>query len=229
MYCPLYIKTDYSLLSSLIKVDDLVDSLRKKNITSCAIVDDNLYGTMEVIHKFEKAGIKPIIGLDLKDILLYAKTSEGYYNLVKIETIKNKRELEFENIKKYKDGLICICFDLNSFNKYKNIFNHIYIGVSNKKEEASFKDYNTVFIKKTLYLEKNLYKYLPYVFMIRDGKTIKDGIEFEYRDNYLYNSSEVFDIVSTKSINNTLEIAAMCNVSLKKELFMPKYDVEDPK
>ena len=229
MYCPLYIKTDYSLLSSLIKVDDLVDSLRKKNITSCAIVDDNLYGTMEVIHKFEKAGIKPIIGLDLKDILLYAKTSEGYYNLVKIETIKNKRELEFENIKKYKDGLICICFDLNSFNKYKNIFNHIYIGVSNKKEEASFKDYNTVFIKKTLYLEKNLYKYLPYVFMIRDGKTIKDGIEFEYRDNYLYDSSEVFDIVSTKSINNTLEIAAMCNVSLKKELFMPKYDVEDPK
>ena len=118
MYCPLYIKTDYSLLSSLIKVDNLIDSLKKKSITSCAIVDDNLYGTMEVIHKFEKAGIKPIIGLDLKKILLYAKTSEGYYNLVKLETIKNKRELEFEDIKHYKDGLICICFDLDNYNKY---------------------------------------------------------------------------------------------------------------
>ena len=58
MYTPLYIKTDYSLLSSLIKIDDLIDNLKKKNISSCAIVDDNLYGTMEVTHKFKKAGIK---------------------------------------------------------------------------------------------------------------------------------------------------------------------------
>ena len=28
MYCPLYIKTDYSLLSSLIKVDDLIENLK---------------------------------------------------------------------------------------------------------------------------------------------------------------------------------------------------------
>ena len=101
MYTPLYVKTDYSLLSSLIKIDELVENLKKKNISSCAIVDDNLYGTMEVIHKFNKAGIKPIIGLDLKEILLYAKTSEGYYNLVKIETLKNE-ELKFE----YRNSII---------------------------------------------------------------------------------------------------------------------------
>ena len=29
MYTPLYIKTDYSLLSSLIKIDDLVENLKK--------------------------------------------------------------------------------------------------------------------------------------------------------------------------------------------------------
>ena len=229
MYCPLYVKTDYSLLSSLIKVDDLVISLKKKGITSCAIVDDNLYGTMEVFHKFSKAGIKPIIGLDLNDILLYAKSSKGYYNLVKIETIKNKRELVFEDIKKYSADLICICFDKDNYDLYKSIFKYIYIGVSDKKEENVFKDYETVFIKKTLYLDKTLYKYLPYVFMIRDGKTIKDGIEFLYQDNYLYDESLVFDLVSPKSINNTLEIANMCDISFKKELFMPKYDVDDSK
>ena len=92
MYTPLYVKTDYSLLSSLIKIDELVECLKKKNISSCAVVDDNLYGTMETIHKFNKAGIKPIIGLSLKEIILYAKTSEGYYNLVKIETLKNNAD-----------------------------------------------------------------------------------------------------------------------------------------
>ena len=158
MYCPLYVKTDYSLLSSLIKIDDLILSLKEKNITSCAIVDDNLYGTMEIIHKFHKNGIKPIIGLDLKDTLLYVKTTEGYYNLIKIETIKNKRELSIEDLKKYKDGLICICFNKDTFDKYKKIYSDIYIGVSNKKEESEYKEYNTVYINKKLYIEKHLYK-----------------------------------------------------------------------
>lgn len=229
MYCPLYVKTDYSLLSSLIKVDDLIENLKKKNLTSCAVVDDNLYGTMEIVTKFKKNGLHPIIGLDLKNILLYVKNEEGYYNLVKIETNKNFNTLNDEVLKKYSKGLICISFDLENYTKYKDIFSDIFIGVANKKEEEKFLDYPTVYINKTLYLEKALYKYLPYVFMIRDGKTISDGLEFIYQDNYLYEKEEVIPKVSSKSINNTLKISDMCNISFKKELFMPKYDVEDSK
>lgn len=229
MYCPLYVKTDYSLLSSLIKVDDLIENLKKKKFTSCAVVDDNLYGTMEIVTKFRKNGLHPIIGLDLKNILLYVKNEEGYYNLVKIETNKNFNTLNDEVLKKYSKGLICISFDLENYTKYKDIFSDIFIGVANKKEEEKFLDYPTVYINKTLYLEKALYKYLPYVFMIRDGKTISDGLEFIYQDNYLYEKEEVIPKVSSKSINNTLKISDMCNISFKKELFMPKYDVEDSK
>ena len=229
MYTPLYVKTDYSLLSSLIKIDELVENLKKKNISSCAIVDDNLYGTMEVIHKFNKAGIKPIIGLDLKEILLYAKTSDGYYNLVKIETLKNKDELSQESLIKYSNDLILICFNKETYNMYKDSFTDIFIGIKNKKEEELYKDEETVYINKTLYLEKALYKYLPYIFMIRDGKTISDKIEFIYQDNYILTSDEVMQKVSSKSINNTLKIESMCNISFKKELFMPKYDTEDSK
>ena len=229
MYTPLYVKTDYSLLSSLIKIDELVENLKKKNISSCAVVDDNLYGTMEVIHKFNKAGIKPIIGLDLKEILLYAKTSEGYYNLVKIETLKNKGQLSQENLVKHSNNLILICFNKETYNKYKDNFNDIFIGIKNKQEEELYKQEETVYINKTLYLEKALYKYLPYIFMIRDGKTISDKIEFIYQDNYILTSDEVMQKVSSKSINNTLKIESMCNISFKKELFMPKYDTEDSK
>lgn len=229
MYCPLYVKTDYSLLSSLVKVDDLIEKLKKKNLTSCAVVDDNLYGTMEIVTKFKKNGLHPIIGLDLKNILLYVKNEEGYYNLVKIETNKNFNTLNDEIIKKYSKGLICISFDLENYTKYKDIFSDIFVGVANKKEEEKFLDYPTVYINKTLYLEKALYKYLPYVFMIRDGKTISDGLEFIYQDNYLYEKEEVIPKVSSKSINNTLKISDMCNISFKKELFMPKYDTKDSK
>lgn len=54
---------------------------------------------MEIIHKFKSASIKPIIGLDLDKILLYVMNEEGYYNLVKIETLKNKGTLDIECLK----------------------------------------------------------------------------------------------------------------------------------
>ena len=92
MYSPLYIKTEYSLLSSLIKIDNLIEKCKACNINSLAICDDNLFGTMEFIKKCNKNNIKPIIGLDIKylssNILLYAKNINGYHNLIKLEGIK---------------------------------------------------------------------------------------------------------------------------------------------
>ena len=46
-YAPLWIKTDYSILSSLIKIDDLIKELSLFNIKACSICDDNLYGVIE--------------------------------------------------------------------------------------------------------------------------------------------------------------------------------------
>ena len=83
-YAPLWIKTDYSILSSLIKIDDLIDILSSNNINVAAICDDNLYGVMEFYDKCKKSNIKPIIGLEVKleyTILLYAKNYHGYQNL----------------------------------------------------------------------------------------------------------------------------------------------------
>ena len=45
MYVPLKITTDYSILKSLIKIDDLITFLNEKKISSCGICDENLYGS----------------------------------------------------------------------------------------------------------------------------------------------------------------------------------------
>jgi len=92
MYIPLFIKTDYSLLSSLIKIDNLITYLKKNNITSCAITDDNLFSCMEVVTKCKKNGIKPIIGLEIKindnSVLLYAKNENGYKTTDSLRAMK---------------------------------------------------------------------------------------------------------------------------------------------
>ena len=64
-YTPLWIKTDYSILTSLIKIDDLINMLSKEKVSACAICDDNLFGTMEFYNKCKKKNIKPIIGLEV--------------------------------------------------------------------------------------------------------------------------------------------------------------------
>lgn len=61
MLVPLKIKTEYSLLKSTIKVDTLITFLKKHNITSCAICDDNLYGVMEFFTKMMTNGLTPIM------------------------------------------------------------------------------------------------------------------------------------------------------------------------
>ena len=136
MYCPLFIKTDYSLLSSLIKVDDLILALKRYNISSFAFCDNNLFGVMEIVNKCKKNDIKAIIGLEIKfnnnRILLYAKSDVGYHNLCHIETIKNDTSLNVDILSKYSKDIICISFMDNDDRKILNeIYSDFYIGVNN--------------------------------------------------------------------------------------------------
>mgnify|MGYP002513002644 CR=1 FL=1 len=52
MYIPLFNKSNYSLLSSLLKIDDIVSYAKENNISEIAIADTNMYGTMEFINKY---------------------------------------------------------------------------------------------------------------------------------------------------------------------------------
>ena len=104
MYIPLYNITNYTLLSSLIKIDDLIEYAKKNNISSISITDKNMFGTMEFIKKCEKNNIKPVIGLELEldefIIVIYAKNYDGYKNLIKLSTIQNEKKINYWRYKK---------------------------------------------------------------------------------------------------------------------------------
>ena len=60
----LHTHSHYSLLDGLIKIDDLVDEAVKLGMPAIALTDHgNMYGTVE-FYKLQKAGIKPIIGVE---------------------------------------------------------------------------------------------------------------------------------------------------------------------
>ena len=132
MYIPLFNKSNYSLLSSLLKVSDLIDHAKKQNISSIAIADTNMYATMEFIKKCETESIKPIIGLHISlddfSIVLYAKNYDGYKSLIKLSTIQNEKQVTIEDIKKYSNELIAVLpyQDKDKYKELTNIYKELY-------------------------------------------------------------------------------------------------------
>src|SRR5690606_28941912 len=80
-YVPLYIKTNNSLLSSMIKISDLIKKAKELNFKALTITDTNMYGVMEFYKNCLENNIKPIVGLEINlnklPILLYSMNYTG--------------------------------------------------------------------------------------------------------------------------------------------------------
>lgn len=232
MFTSLYVKTNYSLLSSLVSIDNLILYAVEHKLSALAICDDNMTSTKIFYDKCIKNNIKPIIGLDLKynnsNILMYAKNFIGYQSLIKLSTISSERDITITDLETYNNDVVVVLpyKDFALYNELTRMYNNLYIGVLNKIEEKeSYKvTKNVVFINKVLYLNKDHEKYLKYLFMIRDSKTIADDVTF--KDNYNYMLlSDAISLVSNETLNNTNVIADMCNLELsKRDDLLPVYD-----
>jgi len=101
----LHVHSHYSLLDGLPKIEEILDYAKEQGMDSVALTDHGvLYGAVEFYKKAQKAGIKPIIGVEMYmafesmhqkrpniddkryHLVLLVKNEEGYRNLVKLIT-----------------------------------------------------------------------------------------------------------------------------------------------
>ena len=217
---PLYIKTDNSLLSSLIKIDDLIKYAKNKNINSLAITDDSMYGCIEFYIKCRENNIKPIIGLEINNIVLYAINYNGYKNLIKLSTIKSKELVDINILRKYSDDLLCIVpyHNLNNYDDYK-FYKYLYKGYTNLDEKNSING-NKIYLNEVLYLEEKDKDYLKYLYAIKKGVTVNE-ININKHDNYLLSYQMYQDETNE-------EIIELCNLELPlHQDLLPVYDCPD--
>jgi DNA polymerase-3 subunit alpha len=87
----LRVTSSYSLLTSVITIDEYINFGKKNNLTFLSLADEYvLYGVYEFYQACINAKIKPIIGVKLTyllsgeslDITIYAKNYRGYQNLL---------------------------------------------------------------------------------------------------------------------------------------------------
>lgn len=122
---PLHTHSVYSLLDSLIKIEDYVSWGKKNNMKALAITDHgSLASCIKFFKECNKQGIKPILGfeaymtLDLDEqvrdnyhIILLAKNKTGWLNLIKLHNLSYynfyyKPRITFEDLEKYSEGII---------------------------------------------------------------------------------------------------------------------------
>ena len=129
----LHTHSHYSLLNALPKIDTLVNTAKKNEMTALALTDNcNLYGAIEFYKACKKKEIKPIIGIDAyvayrsrhdkvsgidKEryrLVLLAENEIGYKNLIKLVTYAHlegfyyKPRIDRDLMEKYGEGLIAI-------------------------------------------------------------------------------------------------------------------------
>ena len=196
-YIYLGVVTDYTLLSSLIKIDSLIDYCINNKFKCVGILNDNLYSTMEFYNKCIKNNIKPVIGLikyiDDKKYYVYPKNYDGLIDL-------------FND--KLSDNLICVIPYKSNELFYKLDYKYKYISYLNKDElkNSLLITNNVVSINEIYAFNKEDSKYVNYLNMIDNGLTISDYSFNDYSNNIFFDRYDQFDISSTNKFVSSIDI-----------------------
>ena len=226
MYIPLLNKSDYSLLSSLIKLDDLIKYAKDNNIKSLGLTDNNLYGAQEFIKLCKKNNIKPILGLELvinnKKIYLFCRNYNGYKNLCYINN--NEKSTDFINNNSGDLFMVLPYSSISLYDEFK--LKDKYIGYSNITEKNEINSNNKIYFNEHLCIEKEDIKYLKYLYLIRDGKTIDEN-DYVISENCYINSKKINSILDENDFKIYKEIYENTNLEMIKNDLLPRYSNDE--
>ncbi len=219
MFAPLGVKTDYSLLKSLIKVDDYISYGINNGLSTLGILDNNLCSSHIFYELCKKNSIKPIIGLDIVidnyNIFLYPTNYDGLVRLFKLTNLDN---ISIGVLNDYKENVICV-IPISSSDIYdvvSKIFAKVFVSYSNKEEEisASLITKDIVYINDTRVIDKKNAKYINYLNLINDNKKLGDIELVNYDD-------KVIQIVD----KDTSNLTDLINIEFPTgKRFIPVYD-----
>jgi DNA polymerase-3 subunit alpha len=176
----LHTHSHYSFLQALPKVDELVEAAKKNGMEAVGLTDaGNMHGAIEFYKSATKAGIKPVLGVDIyvaprsrhdKDrvldtkrsrIVLLAENNKGYENLLAmvtkahIEGFFDRPRVDKELMREHAEGVIAI---IPSFAGDVPLL--IAAGDANGAA-ASLAEYESIFGKGNVFLEVTHHPTVP--------------------------------------------------------------------
>lgn len=103
-------KSHFSFLDSLLSPEDIVDLAKRAGLKAVALTDANLHGIVPFVQAAKEAGIKPIVGAELKtsssSTIAFVRNQIGYANLCHLLSLEQLTE---KQIQTHQGGLIYTC------------------------------------------------------------------------------------------------------------------------
>jgi DNA-directed DNA polymerase III PolC len=96
-FIPLNVHSYYSFLDSTLSIGSIIDLARRHSLPAIALTDtNNLHGAVEFSLAAAEAGIKPVIGAEIRleqsPLRLYVENHQGYRNLCRILSMVATRQ-----------------------------------------------------------------------------------------------------------------------------------------
>lgn len=167
----LHVHTEYSMLDGLSRIPELITETKSHSQTALALTDHGgMYGAINFYNSCNKAGIKPIIGVeaymakksrfdkqtkmgsDQFHLTLLAQNFTGYQNLMRLTSQANlegfsyKPRIDKEILEKYSSGVIVTSGCMSS------IFNKLLVDGKDKEALEWFQDFRELFPER-FYIE----------------------------------------------------------------------------
>ncbi|MEG0822891.1 MAG: DNA polymerase III subunit alpha, partial [Erysipelotrichaceae bacterium] len=133
----LQVRSSYTLLSSTIKIDELINKCLTDNIKSISIVDKNvMHSAIQFYNACIANHINPILGLEIEaeyktkiyGYIIIAKNNEGYSKLIKLSTKINTNSATInvaELVTLAEDCVIILTTPLNIINNQQELIQYL--------------------------------------------------------------------------------------------------------
>ncbi|HWA83090.1 MAG TPA: DNA polymerase III subunit alpha [Fimbriimonadaceae bacterium] len=187
-FCHIHNHTEYSLLDGANRIPDMVKRAKELGMDSLAISDHGvMFGVMEFYLECQKAGIKPLLGVEAYvsprghkikaggeekstyHLLLLAKDIEGYRNLSKLSSIAAlegyyyKPRVDHDLLRQYSKGVIATSACLGS-----EVCQHLLKGEYDKAQYTAGM-YSEIFGEGNFFIELQDHR-------LKEQAQIKDGL-----------------------------------------------------
>jgi DNA polymerase-3 subunit alpha len=186
-------------------IDDIIKYAKQHQQKYVALVDINvMYGAMEFYQKAIANELTPIIGLQItyqnERVILIAKNSEGYHNLVRLSS----------------KIMTSVPFDINDY------INHTYVIVNNASNVKWLKHHKDVYsafsdgpmpiaLQECFFENKDDLKYLKALLAINHDQQLTDFTNVQnYDENYLLSTEQAHHKFSTTALKNLESLINSC-------------------
>lgn len=205
------------MLKGFSKCSQLAVRCKEYGYTACGIADiKTISGAVDFHKSCKQEGIKPIIGCDFEDFILYAKNKNGWFDLIKYFS---SQDLETLKAIAKNNNTICVADNANGLQK---LFTENYINWSPQNNEVFYVDKEDAECHRVMLcsgMKTNLKKVRK---KIQDKEDLENEKFFLKDDWYLPTPQESKNYEHKEIIQQIID---MCEeYELSEKPMLPKHD-----